>query len=194
MDNKFKTQKDYALKTLGEARAKGEVDTDMLSLIDYINSLQDYYTTSSCAGRTSVFFDPGSKKDSDWVGKWHRKVMPEEVSEALKRAPGNGIIWFMHEPTIIHITCRTIENASSLVDLARNSGYKKVGILSFKDDRIIVEVCGTERIDAPMAIEGRKIISDKYLNELTQLANDKFGKGMLRLNRLMKALNELEKR
>jgi tRNA wybutosine-synthesizing protein 3 len=193
MDNKFKTQKDNALKTLGEARSKGEVDTDMLPLIDIINSLEDYYTTSSCTGRTSVFYDPGSKKDSDWVGKWHRKVMPEEVSEALERIPGNGIIWFMHEPTIIHISCRTLENASRLVDLARNSGYKKVGILSFKDDRIIVEVCGTERIDAPMAIEGRKIISDEYLNELTELANNKFSKGMLRLERLMKALNELGK-
>jgi tRNA wybutosine-synthesizing protein 3 len=193
MDNKFKSQKENALKGLGEARDKGEVDSDMLPLIDYINSLEDYYTTSSCTGRTSVFYDPGSKKDSDWVGKWHREVSSGEVSEALKNSPASGIIWFMHEPTIIHITCRTLEDASKLVDISRNSGFKKVGILSFKDERIIVEVCGTERIDAPVAIDGRKIISDEYLKELTQLANAKFGKGMLRLGRLMKALNELGK-
>lgn len=194
MDNKFKQQKGYAQKTLSEAREKGEVDTDMLPLIDYINSLEDYYTTSTCTGRINLFYDPGGKKDSGWLGKWHRKVSFEEIKEAMEKIPATGTIWFMEEPTIMHINCRRIEDASKLVDLSRNAGYKKVGILSYKDDRIIVEVNGTERIDAPIAINGEIIVGDEYIKKLIEIANTKFEKGMKRLERYKDALKELEKK
>ncbi len=192
MNNKFQQQKEDALKGLSNARKLGEVDSDMLPLIECVNLLPDYYTTSTCTGRTSLFHDPGGKKDSGWVGKWHREVSCIEVCEALKNMPATGIIWFMHEPTIMHIVCRDLSAAGKLVELARNHGYKKVGILSYKDDRILVEVCGTERIDAPVAECGRMLVAGDYIGYLTELADKKFKKGMQRLDRFEKALRLLE--
>jgi len=61
MNNKFQQQKEDALKSLSEAKGLGEVDCDMLPLIDCVNSLADYYTTSTCTGRTSLFYDPAGK-------------------------------------------------------------------------------------------------------------------------------------
>ena len=191
--NKFKQQKENALKGLKEAREKGDVDADMLPLIDYVNSLPDYYTTSTCTGRITLFHDPGSKKDSGWVGKWHRTVEFGEVMKALKTLPQHGTIWFLQEPTIIHINCRTLDDASRLVDLSRNAGYKKASILSFKDERIIVEINGTERINAPLAIDGQQIADNEYIRQLIEIANKKFTKGMTRLEKYLVALKELEK-
>lgn len=193
MDIKFRQQKQHALKKLSTAKGRGEVDLDMLPLIDCINSLENYYTTSSCAGRINLFVDVGNKKDSYWLGKWHRKITFEDVSEALKNIPAKGVIWFKQEPTIIHINCKTIEDAVKLVDLSRNTGYKKVCILSWKDNRIIVEVNGTERIDAPIAVNGEMIAGGDYIKKLIEIANTKFDYGMRRLIRYHKALKKLEK-
>ena len=192
MNNKFQQQKEDALKGLSNAKSKGEVDADMLPLIGCVNSLPDYYTTSTCTGRTSLFHDPGGKKDSGWVGKWHREVSADEVVKALQEIPGTGIVWFMHEPTIMHIVCRDLAAAGKLVELARNHGYKKVGILSYKVDRVLVEVCGTERIDAPVAESGKILVADEYIGYLAELADKKFKKGMQRLNRFEKAMNLLK--
>ncbi len=188
MGNKFQQQKGDALKGLAEAREKGEADEGMLPLLDRINSLPDYYTTSSCTGRITLFHDPGGKKGSCWSGKWHREVSVDEIREAVKHLPKTGSVWFMHEPTIIHVVARTLDGASKLVDLARNNGYKKVGILSYKDERILVEICGTERIDAPVADQGRVLVDDQYICYLTDLANRKFKKGRDRLKRFEQGL------
>ncbi len=93
----------------------------------------------------------------------------------------------MHEPTIMHIVCRDLSAAGKLVELARNHGYKKVGILSYKEDRVLVEVCGTERIDAPVAESGKILVADEYIGYLVGLADKKFKKGMQRLKRFEKA-------
>jgi tRNA wybutosine-synthesizing protein 3 len=194
MNNKFQQQKVDALAGLSEALRTGDVDTGMLPLIGYVNSLEGYYTTSTCTGRTSLFYDPGGKKDSGWIGKWHSEVSFDWVKEALDKTPPAGRIWFMHEPTIMHIVCRDLPGAGRLVELARNHGYKKVGILSYKEDRVLVEICGTERIDAPMAEEGKVLVPDDYLSYLTGLANEKFRKGMERLKRFECALKALEEK
>jgi tRNA wybutosine-synthesizing protein 3 len=194
MNNKFQQQKEFALRSLEDAKNTGDVDSEMVPLIDYVNSLSDYYTTSTCTGRTSLFYDPGGKLDSGWVGKWHNEVSPEEVGKALSKIPSSGRIWFMHEPTIMHIICRDLSRAGSLVELARNNGYKKTGILSYKEERVLVEVCGTERIDAPVAEEGRILVENRYIEYLTVLANEKFRKGMQRLKNFEKALHALEER
>ena len=194
MNNKFQQQKEDALKGLKDAKNAGDVDLDMVPLIDYVNSLPDYYTTSTCTGRTSLFYDPGGKLDSGWVGKWHSIVSAEVVIKALTKMPQTGRIWFMHEPTIMHIVCRDLARAGALVELARNNGYKKAGILSYKEDRVLVEVCGTERIDAPVAEEGKDLVENKYIEFLTILANEKFRKGMQRLKNFEAALHALEER
>jgi tRNA wybutosine-synthesizing protein 3 len=192
MNNKFQQQKDDALKGLSDARSAGDVDNDMLPLIDYVNSLADYYTTSTCTGRTSLFYDPGGKLDSGWVGKWHSEVSSDAVIKALFEMPKTGRIWFMHEPTIMHIVCRDLARAGALVELARNNGYKKVGILSYKENRVLVEVCGTERIDVPVAEQGKILVPEPYIEYVTALANEKFIKGMQRLKKFEGALRVLE--
>ncbi|MBN2250757.1 MAG: hypothetical protein JW724_01610 [Candidatus Altiarchaeota archaeon] len=191
MGNKFKVRKKYALEKLSGAGAEGEVDEAMLPVIKLFNSLDGYYTTSTCAGRIVVFHDVGTKQGSTWLGKWHREVEPAEVLDAIKDFPRKGIVWFLHEPSIIHVVCRNLEDAANLLALARESGYKKTGIQSLNDERIIVEICGTERIDAPLAVDGRVIAGADYVTELVALANGKMEKGLLRLKRLEGDLKEV---
>lgn len=132
MNSKFNEQKAIAVEKFQKALRKGEVDTLLLPMITYLNSLSDYYTTSSCAGRISVFHDVGIKKDNNWLGKWHHEVKFDGIKSALRKIPRKGMVWFMYEPAIFHIVSKTLDSAIRIVNLARNSGFKKVGILSCK--------------------------------------------------------------
>lgn len=181
-------QKENALRRLNEAKALGEVDADIIPLLDYINSLPDYYTTSSCSGRICLLHDLGSKFDDNWVGKWHRKVTFDEVMEAFSMRPKTGRIRFMFEPAILHIVAKDIDKANKLVTVARNFGFKKAGIITVKEFRNVVEVCSTERIDAPIAEKGVALVSPEYINYLVDLANVRFSSGLRRLKRLEQGL------
>lgn len=191
MNSIFQSQKKIAMKRLQEAKENGEVDSAMLQLLDHVNSLRDFYTTSSCAGRISLFHDLGSKREDDWLGKWHREVEFEEARNVMKELPSQGIVWFLHEPAIIHIVSREFDKAIDLLNIARESGFKKVGIQSCKEERILVEICSTERIDAPVVNDGKILVNEEYLKYLINLANGKFKKGQKKLKRLEKNLRGL---
>lgn len=187
MTSKFQSQKSIAMKKLQEAREKGEVDSTIVPLLEHINSLKDFYTTSSCAGRISLLHDLGSKMEDDWLGKWHREVDFEEVRDAMKETPLRGIIWFIYEPAIIHIVSRELDNAKNLLNISRGSGFKRVGIQSYKEERVLIEICSTERIDAPIINNGKILVDEEYLRYLVKLANQKFQKGQEKLERLERA-------
>ncbi len=192
MKSKFKEQKATSVEKFQNAMRKGEVDALVVPIIKYLNSLSDYYTTSSCAGRISVFHDVGTKKDSDWLGKWHHKVRFKDIKSSLKKIPKKGMVWLIYEPSIFHIVSRDLDSAVRIVNLARNSGFKKVGILSCKPERYLVEICSTERIDAPLAENGELLVNENYIKYLVKIANKKFQNGQKRLKRLEKALKLLE--
>ena len=172
------------MKRLQEAREKAEVDSIILPLLDYINSLPDFYTTSSCSGRVTLFHDLGSKLESGWLGKWHRPVKSGEIKDAMEEPPSGGIVWFLYEPAIIHVVSRELSGAVNLLKIARESGFKRVGIQSCKRERILVEICSTERIDAPVANEGIILVDEGYIKYLINLANDRYKRGQDKLRRL----------
>lgn len=175
---------------LEEAKKDGEVDVEIIPLLDLINSLEDFYTTSSCFGRISLLHDVGSKRDDDWLGKWHRRVEFDEVVDALGKIPENGIVWFKYEPAILHLVARDLEGAAEILRIVRNFGFKKAGIMALKDERNMVEICSTERIDVPLAEHGRLLVDMTYIRYLIKLANKQFERGRKRLKMLEKGFSE----
>lgn len=142
----FHQQKENAINELKASIRVGDVDEDLIPLLGKINALEDYYTTSSCAGRISVLQDLGGKGVNKFLGKWHRKVDAEEVLDVLDKCGGTA--WFMYEPPILHIAAKTVEQADSMIKTCREAGFKHSGIQSVKEGRIIMEVMDTEKIDS----------------------------------------------
>ena len=100
----FLKNKKQTLEKLEHAKKKGLVDKDIISIIDLINSYDDYYTSSSCYGRIVLLEIPkiGDKKNAKWLGKWHRKIKTEEILNAFKKAD-KGLIWILAQSAIIHV-------------------------------------------------------------------------------------------
>lgn len=170
----FEKYKRSALKSLHIAIEKRLVDGDILFLLEKINAIDDYYTTSSCYGRIVVSEStPDNKKKAyKFLGKWHRIVACEEVMSAINMHR-NNLLFLRLEPLILHVGCTSMEAAERLLKVSKNAGFKRSGIYQTRP-RIMVEIIGVDVLQVPLGKNGLVIADKKYLNFILNLANSKF--------------------
>ena len=190
MDSRFRSQKEDALGKLNGAVDSGNADKGILPLLEFVNSLEDFYSTSSCSGRIVLLHDLGSKLDSSWLGKWHREVELEETLAAMKNPPASGTVRFKYESAILHLVARELVGAKNLLVITREAGYKRAGIQGLNEGRHLLEICDTGSVDVPVIDGGRVLVEDSYIGYLVNLANKKFRKGIEKLSLLEKNLRD----
>ena len=160
--------------------------------MEKINSISDYFTTSSCSGRIVVLEAPsfGRKRKAKFLGKWHGKVDVGEVKKALQKG-GKGEIWFLVQSSIFHVAAISMEDARKLLNVANQSGFKYSSIKSV-NGKIMVEILGTERIDAPLGVDGKIYGGDEYVELLVEIGNRMMERMERNLKRLEKNLDMLK--
>jgi tRNA wybutosine-synthesizing protein 3 len=186
----FGDEKRRALERLQRSGADEEVD----ELLQRINELDDFFTTSSCSGRIVLISLPeiGAKREAVFLGKWHRSVRKEEVLAAMSDT-GNGDVWLIAQSPIVHVACRGLEKATALLRIALESGFKYSGIkaIAKDDEKVMVEIMSTERMDVPVATDGRMMCSEAHLDFIVSKANFMLNRGKEKLTRFCSGLHEL---
>jgi tRNA wybutosine-synthesizing protein 3 len=183
----------YKLKTLEKMKTndlskKGFIDTQIKSLIDCINSKKNTFTTSSCSGRIVLVEVKSSKKfDHNWLLSSHKPINFLDIKLKIKEIK-NYPVWFKTEPPIIHVCVRDIESAHKFLTLAKESCFKRAGIISI-NKKIIIEMIGNSKLDTIISFDGNLLVSDDYLRKLTQLANKSLEKNHLSLHKFEKKFN-----
>lgn len=88
----FEAEKKRAMERL----QVGGADEEVAGIIERINSVEGFFTTSSCSGRIALICLPeiGAKREAEFIGKWHRLVTTEEVLGAIKTTE-KGEIWLL---------------------------------------------------------------------------------------------------
>jgi len=171
-----------------KSKKKG-IDKEIKPLIDFINSLDNYYTTSSCSGRIVLLVKKSDKKqDNSWLFCSHSKVNFNQIKNRLKKLPKYPI-WFKQESAILHICCKTIEDAQYLVDIARYAGFKRTGIQSTRK-KVNVEIGSSDVIDAIIAEKGGLLITEDYFKVLIREANKKLEKNKGKIKRFYKEIKK----
>ena len=190
LEKDFLDGKKIALEKLSKAKNEEKVDEKILPILDIINRSDDYYTSSSCAGRIVLLEIPGigDKKNAKFLGKWHRTIQPEEISSSMKNAK-TGQLWLLAQSPIIHITAKNNAAADKMVKTAVASGFKHSG-LKFIVGKIVVEICSTERLDSPIGRNGVLFCDDEYLQLLVDIANDVINKSTKKLYRFKDKIKE----
>jgi tRNA wybutosine-synthesizing protein 3 len=182
---RFEEEKKQALARLRQRGA----DEEVAELLDRINRLNNFFTTSSCSGRIVLIWLPevGAKRDARFIGKWHRPVRKEEVLAAMNDVENfrNGDIWLLAQSPIMHVACKSLEKAMVLLRIAIESGFKYSGIKAIAQDtgKVMVEIISTERLDVPLASNGRIFYSEVYLDFIIAKANFMLSRGKEKLNR-----------
>ncbi len=171
---KFEDYKDGALLSIEDAAHEKTVDEKIVFLLEKINALSDYYTTSSCYGRIVVAESSvdNKKREYQFLGKWHREVTFHDVDAAVNKYKRN-ILFFRLDPVILHVGCRSLDCASRLLKICQRTGLKRSGMYQVKP-RIIVEIMGVDALSVPLGMDGRVMVGRKYLDFLISIANEKF--------------------
>jgi len=191
----FDLQKRLCLEKLykPDRSRKGDVDKPIISLIDHLNSLKNYYTTSSCSGRIYLLTESDKKPDVKWLYVSHEKVLVKDIldtliDENLKKYPKDRI-WLRQENLILHVACRTIDDANSILKIARDIGLRRSGIIA-DSNIMIVEICSTEKMDVPVAEDGKLLVTKEYIRLITAIANQRFLKGRKKLEKLEEEIRD----
>jgi len=213
MDKFAKTKQDI-LADLGvvDYSPKGTVDHEIIPLINLVNANPHLVTTSSCAGRVSVFIE-GSKSGSklkvggkgegghwlffthdprELVPQWRRGLDDYEHAAPVGADEPRRYVLYKFEPFILHVKCRSHEAAKRLFSLALFCGFRESGIGS--NDNVAIRI--SMRIDAPIGyLEGtkiHKIAPPEYLAELDKMALELFQKNHSRIAQLTAHLAEFD--
>jgi len=169
---------------LNEFIAGGKVDEEVLPILLAINTREDAFTSSSCAGRIGVMELPeiGDKPSSNFLGKWHREVQVEEVREAMDRHT-SGYLYLLVQAPILHVYCRTKEEAKTMFILGKEAGFKDTSYVKLKPP-YLVQFLSTEYLQVPLGKDGIVFPDEEYLAFLVDRANHSFRRARGKLKKL----------
>lgn len=176
---------------------KGCIDFKIKRLVDKINSLNDFFTTSSCSGRILLFSLPKSnkKKEVQYLFNSHKKIKQSETKGILrtiiKKIKLNKIkddVWFRVDGAILHVACNNLDSAKKFLNTARDIGFRRSGIISLGKNRVTMELISTEKIEAIVSKKGRLVIDEDYFKVLIKEGNAKLEKTWEKVEKLYRTL------
>ncbi|OGJ12826.1 hypothetical protein A3K82_00730 [Candidatus Pacearchaeota archaeon RBG_19FT_COMBO_34_9] len=163
-------------------------DEKIAELCNKINSFENYYTTSSCSGRIILMIDAEKKGEDLFVFVSHDKVSFDELKRELNLAPNkNKNIKFKLEPCILHVTCKSFEDAEEIYNKAKLAGWKKSGIVGVKNG-FTAELNSTEKLEFPIIQDKRLLVDDDFLKIVLDEANKKLEKVWRKIRKLGKLI------
>ncbi len=181
--DRFNMLKKHNREELEKAIKEGRADMRMKGLCTYLNSLENFFTSSSCSGRIVLLSvkSIGEKQPKAFHRKWHRKVKLKEVVDALEEKTREKELWFKLDPFIIHIGARDLENARKVLKCMRAAGIKRGGIIVAQKGKFLIELQGTHAMALPVKSHGEELIGREYVTFLVKQANKKLGENYKRL-------------
>jgi tRNA wybutosine-synthesizing protein 3 len=180
--------KEKALKSLEHAYLMQKVDEGVTQILELINRIEGFYTSSSCAGRIVLMEIPqiGDKQGATFLGIWHRTINTKELKDAATKAT-TGLLWLLAQAPIFHLGAQTLKFADSMVKTAISCGFKNSAVKS-AGKRVIIEICSTERLDAPIGRDGSLFCEEEYLSLLVEISNEVIERSQEKIGRLTKKL------
>ncbi|EOD31083.1 hypothetical protein EMIHUDRAFT_449657 [Emiliania huxleyi CCMP1516] len=142
---------------------KGSLDEPIAPLVHAINAHPDYVTTSCCSGRVSLFATASEQTKGYRGGRW-----------LLVR----------------HATCRDVEAAKRLLQVALGAGYRESGLVLSSSAKVMLAIRTTANcLELPVARRGACLLPAAYLELLTAHANEKFVANQARTDALHAAFD-----
>ncbi|XP_006831095.1 PREDICTED: tRNA wybutosine-synthesizing protein 3 homolog isoform X2 [Chrysochloris asiatica] len=153
----FKRSKAQCLGKADLSR-KGSVDDDVVELVQLLNTQDQFFTTSSCAGRI-LLLDGGvngfevQKKNCCWLLVTHKPCVKDDVHSA-----------------------------------AIDSGFRNSGITVGRKGKTMLAVRSTHSLEVPLSRKGKLMVTEEYIDFLLNIANQKMEENKRRIERFYNCL------
>ncbi|RLG78021.1 MAG: hypothetical protein DRO12_00465 [Thermoprotei archaeon] len=169
----------------------GYVDEDIVELIELIFRTEHYFTISSCSGRV-VAVDaeyPWLRTEGVVLFKKHSPISMAEFTR-LVSTPVLSRLWLVVSGPILHIVADGIDQAYELLRNVRSLGFKHSGIISLRNDGVVLEVISG--IWLPILIKERNVImlNEQSFSSVVELVNKTLIAAKKRLQRLKDLFSE----
>ncbi|XP_075855510.1 tRNA wybutosine-synthesizing protein 3 homolog isoform X2 [Microcebus murinus] len=137
---------------------KGSVDEDVVELVQVLNAQEQFFTTSSCAGRI-LLLDGGingfevQKQNCCWLLVTHKPCVKDDVHS-----------------------------------VAVDSGFRNSGITVGKRGKTMLAVRSTHGLEVPLSHKGKLMVTEEYIDFLLNVANQKMEENKKRIGRFYNCL------
>jgi tRNA wybutosine-synthesizing protein 3 len=164
---------------------KHSIDDYIVDLINRINNHIDYYTSSSCSGRTIVFTSSpivtsSTKSDCQWLYVTHEQADLNSILTCLEqRSKDIDMISIKFEAFI----CRTLESAKVLLNIALECGYRNSGLVISNQGKFTLAVRSTHALEVPIVIGGSLCVDQNYITQIVSIANEKMNANMAKIDK-----------
>lgn len=187
IDRFLKRKKDILSKL--DKSSKGFWDKYIMKLCNEINSLGNYYTTSSCSGRVVLMIDQEKKEKGLLINVYHDLIFFEQLKKDLNKIlkENKKPVKLKLESCALHVACRTLEDAQNLYDKAKLSGWKKSGIIA-SNNRFMVELTNTDKLEFPIIQKNKILVNDEFLQIVVEEANKKLKRGWKKIEKFNELL------
>ncbi|XP_054393738.1 tRNA wybutosine-synthesizing protein 3 homolog isoform X4 [Pongo abelii] len=130
---------------------KGSVDEDVVELVQFLNMRDQFFTTSSCAGRI-LLLDGGingfevQKQNCCWLLVTHKLCVKDDVHS-----------------------------------VAIDAGFRNSGITVGKRGKTMLAVRSTHGLEVPLSHKGKLMVTEEYIDFLLNVANQKMEENKKRI-------------
>lgn len=206
----FETMKKDIIQKMNEGidfSPKGSIDLPIRELVSFLNSHNDYVTTSSCSGRISVYRDDNLTltKSIRWLLVEHNEVTSNAIKESVLKQEeisvqtqiqtkvsddNNSLSVLKCEGFILHVLCRNIETARTLYAVVMGCGFRESG-LSIGTKKIILAIRTTAfGLELPIACGKTLILNDNALDIIVNEANIRLRCNFARIDKFLNILKK----
>ncbi|KND89886.1 tRNA wybutosine-synthesizing protein 3 [Tolypocladium ophioglossoides CBS 100239] len=155
---KILQQLDVPEAEYADASPKGSVDEGIRDLIGEVNRAEGFVTTSSCAGRVSVFLEGRKTAAGAGVGEGDEHQQREQVAGVGGKGAGGTWLYVSHEPVACdgeddyEAWASTLGFAASAVSQSRPRGSAERRLIHFKFEPMILHVLTTSLTHAQLLL------------------------------------------
>ena len=161
----------------------------------FINCLPDYFTTSSCSGRISIYFEDRIHcKGINWLLVKHCVVEFDEVTEVLISNASEkdlNLMYLKCEGLILHICCRDIDAGSRLLQIALSCGFRESGLIIGQKKTMLAIRTTSFSLETPLCDWNGNFLEKTFFKVLIDEANNKLRQNFARSDRFLLRLKFL---
>jgi tRNA wybutosine-synthesizing protein 3 len=121
----------------------------------------------------------------------HKKIRYNKIKNILRAIKNKKIkndVWLRIDGAILHVASHNIKSAKKLLNMARDIGFRRSGIISLGKNRIVMELISTENIEAIVSKKGKLVIDEDYFKVLIMEGNKKLEKTWEKIDKLDKKI------
>ena len=179
-------QRKKSILSKSDKSSIGSWDRKIVFLCNKINSLENYYTTSSCSGRVVLMVDQDKKSPNLFLVVSHNLISLSWLRNNLEKFKTSRAK-FKYEPLILHIVCKDLKSASLLLEEAKKIGLKHSGINALGKN-IVLELNASDKLEFPVISDLGVLINEGFMKIVVKQTNEKLRKSWNYIKKLEKVI------